>query len=150
MGMGLRRMIDIPPVSLAGFLLASYVIAAIWPVRFAGLRMIGLGLGLLGVVVVLAAAAQMLARRTTVHPHGQPAALVTGGLFRLSRNPIYLADALILTGLTLWWDGLWALLLVPPFMALIGRRFIGPEEDRLRAAFGAAADDYMKRTRRWL
>ena len=54
--------------------------------------------------------------------------------------------ALEYLGLGYWW----ALLLVPPFMALIGRRFIGPEEDRLRAAFGAAADDYMKRTRRWL
>lgn len=148
--MGLRQMIDLPPVWLAGLLALSYAGARLWPVRVPGLAGVGLVLAVLGVVLLVAAAAQMLAWRTTVHPHGRPAALVTGGLFRLSRNPIYLADALILTGLTLWWDGLLALVLVPLFMALITRRFILPEEERLRATFGAAAEGYMARTRRWL
>lgn len=146
----LRRTLDIPPVWLAGFLALGYGIAARWPLAVPGLRLLGLGLALLGVALLLAAAAQMLARRTTVHPHGDPAALVTEGLFRLSRNPIYLADALILTGLLLWWNGVLALPLVPLFVALISRRFIAPEERTLRAAFGAAADGYFARTRRWL
>ncbi len=148
--MGPRTMFDLPPVWLAVFLGLSYGAARLWPVRVPGMPAVGLGLAGLGVVLLLVAAAQMLARRTTVHPHGQPAVLVTGGLFRLSRNPIYLADALMLAGLTLWWDGLVALPLVPVFMALIARRFIRPEEARLRAAFGVAADAYMARTRRWL
>jgi protein-S-isoprenylcysteine O-methyltransferase Ste14 len=148
--MGLRQTIDIPPVWLLGFLGLSYGVAQLWPVRVPGLSMLGLVLAALGLGLLLGAAAQMLARRTTVHPHGAPAVLVTGGLFRLSRNPIYLGDALILAGLTLWWDGAVALVLVPVFVGLITRRFIRPEEARLRAGFGPAAEAFMARTRRWI
>lgn len=148
--MNLKQMLDVPPVWLVGFLGLSYSVATLWPVRVAWLSTLGLWLAGLGLALLLVAALQMLRRRTTVNPHGQPSVLVTDRLFRASRNPIYLADVLVLGGLTLWWDGLVAVLLVPLFVAVITRRFIRPEEERLRAAFGAAADAYMARTRRWL
>ena len=88
--------------------------------------------------------------RTTVIPRRNPAALVTGGVFRLTRNPIYLGDAALLTGAILWWDAPAALPLVPAFVWLITRRFIRDEEARLRAAFGADFDRWAARVRRWL
>ena len=50
-----------------------------------------------------AAALSFLRARSTIVPHEQPAKLITGGLYRLSRNPIYLADLLLLGGLALVW-----------------------------------------------
>jgi protein-S-isoprenylcysteine O-methyltransferase Ste14 len=144
------RNIDIPPVWLVLFLALARAIAWAVPVPLAGGPVVGVALMLGGLGLLLAAVAQMMAGRTTVHPHGQPEALVTGGLFSLSRNPIYLADALILAGASLWWDGLLALCLVPLFMALITRRFIAREEALLSGRFGPAFAAYRTRTRRWL
>jgi protein-S-isoprenylcysteine O-methyltransferase Ste14 len=99
---------------------------------------------------MLAAVAQMALRRTTVIPRRDPSALVTGGVYAISRNPIYLADALILAGVVLWADVPLAAPLVPAFMALIQRRFIRGEEARIAAAFGADFAAYAVRTPRWL
>ncbi len=75
--------------------------------------------------------------------------MIERGVYAWSRNPIYLADALILAGLALRWD-VAALVLVPLFMAVIRRRFIDGEEAMLRDRFGPAFDAYAARVRRWL
>lgn len=106
---------------------------------------------LAGLLLMVFAAIQFRAARTTLDPLRPGASkLVTGGLFRLSRNPIYLGMLLVLVGwavflcnpLTLL--GLWA------FMLFVNRFQIGPEERVLRAQFGEAFDAYATRTRRWL
>ncbi|MBW6507429.1 MAG: DUF1295 domain-containing protein, partial [Rhodobacteraceae bacterium] len=121
-----------------------------WPLALPYGGWVGGGLVLAGLVLMAAAAAQMVALRTTFIPRRDPQALVTGGVFALSRNPIYLADALVLTGLIIWWQAFWALPLVPAFMAFIARRFIRGEEARIAARFGADWQAYAARTRRWL
>ena len=75
---------------------------------------------------------------------------MTGGIFRFSRNPIYLADLLILCGFALIWGRVLGFLLVPVLAILLQRRFILPEEARMREKFGAAFDAYVAQTRRWL
>lgn len=55
-------------------------------------------------------------KRTTIAPHMNPSALIKNGIFSRSRNPIYLVDALILTGLILRWDAVLSVILVPAFM----------------------------------
>lgn len=146
----LLREADIPPLWLALFALASWAIGRLVPLPLPFGR--ALGGGLIGVAVVLMglAAVQMAAHRTTVIPRRRPAALVTGGVFALSRNPIYLADALLLAGFDLWWGAGLALVLVPVFMAFITRRYIRAEEAWIGAAFGADYAAYCDRTRRWL
>lgn len=146
--MNLVRKIDVPPAWLVVFLVLSWSIGKVWPMprlTATGLAMLGLG-----VVLVLAAAIQMWRERTTFIPRGQPRALVSSGIFAMSRNPIYLGDALILAGLSLYWGALPGLVLVAAFVALINRRFITGEETVLRRTFGQAFDDYCQRTRRWL
>ncbi|WP_245965250.1 methyltransferase family protein [Paenirhodobacter hankyongi] len=146
----LLREADIPPLWLALFALASWAIGRLVPLPLPFGR--ALGGGLIGAAVVLMglAAAQMAVHRTTVIPRRRPAALVTGGVFALSRNPIYLADAILLAGLDLWWGASLALVLVPVFMAFITRRYIRAEEAWIGAAFGADYAAYCARTRRWL
>jgi len=110
-----------------------------------GLALVLFGLGLMAVAI-----AQMMYHRTTVVPHMTASSLLTTGVFGVSRNPIYLADALILTGCILRWNAYIAIPLVPLFMYIIYLRHILPEEDRLRAGFGEAFSRYCATTRRWL
>ncbi|MDO5658084.1 MAG: isoprenylcysteine carboxylmethyltransferase family protein [Paracoccus sp. (in: a-proteobacteria)] len=111
----------------------------------AGWLVAALGLGL-----VIWAGMVMRANRTTVMPGRSPDALVSGGPFRLSRNPIYLGDALILGGLMIALDAPVGLVAVPAFIWLVNRRFIPAEEAMLQAAFGADYDLYRSRVGRWL
>ena len=101
-------------------------------------------------VLMVSAVAQLLISRTTVIPGRDATKMVTTGFFRISRNPIYLADAVLLTGLFLYWGALVALPLVAVFMQVLTRRFIVPEEARLRQKFGADFNAYKNRTRRWI
>jgi len=142
------RVLDYPPAWLAIFGGLAWLVGRLWPVPAAT----GAGwlLILAGLALMAAAAWVMLRGGATVDPTRPPTALVTRGPYRLSRNPIYLADAVILTGLCLLWQPLAALLLVPGFMAVIQRRFIRREETWLRARDAHGFDAWAARTRRWL
>jgi protein-S-isoprenylcysteine O-methyltransferase Ste14 len=140
--------LDLPPIWLVLCLMLARLVplglpwgAAFWP---------GAVLLMLAVLLVLAALHAFFRARTTVIPHQQPSALITSGVFRLTRNPIYLADVLILLGLSLIWGSLLGLLLVPALFVLLERRFILAEEARLMAAFPDAFAAYCKATRRWV
>lgn len=147
----LLREIDIPPTWLALHIGAAWVLSLISPAVFGSVgRSLGVGLIVLGALVMGAAVVQMALARTTVIPRRNPSALVTGGVFGLSRNPIYLADAVILTGAILWLDAVLALPLVFSFVWLIGTRFIRDEEARLTEAFGPEFDLWAARVRRWV
>lgn len=111
---------------------------------------IGAALVLIGIVLMVLAILRMRAHRTTPIPHMSPNALVTDGIFAISRNPIYLGDLLILTGLILRWNAPLAIPLVFLFQFILVRRFILPEEARMKEHFGAEFDQYAQKTRRWL
>ncbi|MDF1855656.1 isoprenylcysteine carboxylmethyltransferase family protein [Pseudooceanicola sp.] len=150
----MRKWIDIPPVWLAAFLALAWAQAAFVPMGLSfgttGARFLG-GLAVGGGLVLMALAAyEMRRRRTTLIPHAEASALVTSGIFSRSRNPIYLGDALILTGMILYWGAVLALVLIPIFVWLIERRFILPEEDRLRRKFRADFARYCQKVRRWV
>lgn len=150
----MKNMFDIPPLWLVITVMVAWCQARFLPLGISVdhpvPRMMG---GLLvgaGVILIVAAAFQLWRARTTVIPHRTPTELVTTGVFALSRNPIYLADALILTGLILRFDALPSLVLVPIFVWWIESHFIVPEEDRMRAMFDAAFARYEQNVRRWV
>lgn len=147
------KWVDIPPVWLAVFAALAWVQATRLPLFQPGPAAIALLGGMLvgaGLVLIGLAAHAMMQARTTVIPHLAPDALVTSGIFRRTRNPIYLGDTLILAGLMLRWEAWPSLILLPLFVWVITDRFIGPEETRLRDHFGAAFDRYATTTRRWV
>lgn len=145
------RWVDLPPVWLGLALLLVWVLDQLMPIELFWLvgRWCGVVLVTGGLTIMAAAVVQMLAARTTVIPRSRPARLVTQGIFRVSRNPIYLGDAMILTGAVLYWDVPLAIPLVMGFKVLIERRFILQEEVVLRAAFGAAFETWAARVGRW-
>ncbi|MEM6577830.1 MAG: isoprenylcysteine carboxylmethyltransferase family protein [Pseudomonadota bacterium] len=147
------KWVDLPPVWLAATLVLIWLQARFFsfgPGFGAWAAGAGSLLVAVGVIFIAAALWEMRRHRTTPVPHRVPSALVTSGVFAWSRNPIYLGDALILTGLILRWDATLSLILVPVFIKLIGTRFILPEEARCQVAFGEAFRSYMSRTRRWI
>ena len=87
---------------------------------------------------------------TDLVPFQNVTALVTTGVYRVTRNPMYLGMALILLG-TACTVGAFSGLFVPPlFMAVIELRFIRPEEAMLREMFGEEFENYCKLVGRWL
>jgi len=148
------KWIDMPPVWLAGFLAIAWLQSG----HFA----LGLGFGegwadlwggLLvggGILLVVMAALEFRRHKTSIVPHETPERLIQSGIFRRSRNPIYLGDTLILAGLILRWDAVLALPLIPIFVWVIEKRFVIPEEDRMRRKFRMDFARYCEKTRRWL
>ena len=148
------KWIDLPPVWLAGFAALAWAQSGYLPMGldfgggwadFAGGVLVGGGLLLMAL-----AFAEFRRHRTTVIPHMTPSSLIQSGIFSRTRNPIYLGDALILAGLILRWDAVLSLVLVPIFVWVIERRFILPEEDRMRRVFRADFARYAEKVRRWV
>lgn len=103
-----------------------------------------------GVVLVLWGARSFSRAGTTIKPFQDPSALVTGGPYRYSRNPIYLGLVLALIGIGLLLGTLSPFVVVPVFICLIQQRFIQPEEAALEKTFGSAYGQYKRQVRRWL
>ncbi|MBS9716841.1 methyltransferase family protein [Pseudohalocynthiibacter aestuariivivens] len=147
------KSIDVPPVWLAAFLALAWCQTVYLPgLTFGGawadfLGGICLGGGILLLILSLR---EFTRHKTTVHPHKESSNLIQTGVYKRSRNPIYLGDVLILTGLILYWDAVLSLPLVPIFVWIMEKRFIIPEEDRLRKKFRVQFAAYMRKTRRWL
>jgi protein-S-isoprenylcysteine O-methyltransferase Ste14 len=104
----------------------------------------------LGVLIVLISAGLFRLRKTTVNPFGEPAVMVQDGLYRFSRNPMYLGMLLVLIGVGLWLGNILALLLAPAFVAIMSRWYIVREEQLLEDRFGEVYRAYRSRVRRWL
>jgi protein-S-isoprenylcysteine O-methyltransferase Ste14 len=149
----LRGFPDLPPVWLAGFLAAAWLldralplVEAFGPVwRGAGLLVAAASLGL-----IAWSAFWFWRRKTTIEPHHTPTALIVEGPYRLGRNPIYLGLLGLLTGYVLWLGALTPAILPFAFHRVLTVRFIEKEEALLRRLFGAEAHAYLERTRRWL
>jgi protein-S-isoprenylcysteine O-methyltransferase Ste14 len=144
-----------PPV------VAAIVGVAMWAVD----RTLGLGkfefalqapvaavLLIVGLLLMFAAVASFVAAKTTVNPlrPSRASSLVTTGIFRISRNPIYLGDLLVLAALAVWLGNAVSALLLVPFVAYINRFQIIPEERALTKLFGQSYAAYCSKVRRWL
>lgn len=150
----MMRVLDYPPVWLGGALALAWIQASRFTfglsfggewANFAGGLLVGGG-----VIMMLLAVVEMRKHRTTVIPHRDADKLVSSGIFKRTRNPIYVGDALVLAGLILRWDAVLALPLIPIFIWIIERRFILPEEGKLRRKFRADFARYCEKTRRWV
>ncbi len=148
------KWLDLPPVWLLVFAVIAYWQARLLPMGLSLAHPVTMLVGGLlvgaGIVLILLAAIEFRKHKTTIVPHQEASALVQSGVFSRSRNPIYLADVLILTGLVLRWDAVLSLVLVPILFWVLETRFIIPEENRLRRQFRADFARYTQKTRRWL
>lgn len=89
---------------------------------------------------------------TTVHAHKphETERLITSGPYKHSRNPMYLALAMVLIALTIYLTDLLSMMLMPGFFAYITRFQIIPEERKMLEKFGEEYEEYAEKTPRWL
>ena len=144
-----------PPLVVAiGFLLMY--LGAIWlpnltfafpgQIAVAALFLIaGLGMGAY-------ALADFIHCRTTFNPMtpDKAATLVTAGLYRFSRNPMYVADVVLLLAFGVYLGTATVIAVVPAFVWYLTEFQIKPEEESLRKIFGAEYEAYLGQVRRWL
>lgn len=142
-----------PPVLYVVPAVAGWGVDRVVPLGFlpGGLPLpVGLLLVAIGLALAVAAAGYMHRAGTSPEPWRPTTVLVTGGPFRFSRNPIYLAYTLGYVGFGCLANGLWVLLLLPVPIAAVHFGFIVREERYLARRFGDEYAEYAARVRRWL
>jgi protein-S-isoprenylcysteine O-methyltransferase Ste14 len=148
------RVIFIPPplyyvAGLAGGLAINGVVAL--PLGgHPATTVAGAVLAALGLALNFAGVAAVIRHRTTIVPHHPVATLLTGGAYRLSRNPMYTGLAIAYLGLALLFGSWWPLALWPLVIVAVRYLVIRPEEEYLTQRFGQTYTDYQSRVRRWL
>jgi len=121
------------------------------PIFATGLVLVsGILLTIAGVTLTLGGAGQFNKRETNINTFRKPDHLVTDGLFRYSRNPMYLGFATVLTGTALVLGSVEGLIIAAGFVLIADRWYVSFEEAIMRETFGDAYTAYCAKTRRWL
>jgi protein-S-isoprenylcysteine O-methyltransferase Ste14 len=110
------------------------------------------GLAILGLLVAMAGVWEFRRASTTVNPTTPDKAsqLVSGGIYRFTRNPMYLGMAIVLVAWIVKLGCVWSILALPAFVYYLNTFQIKPEEHAIEKLFGQPYRDYLLRTRRWL
>lgn len=106
----------------------------------------------IGVLAVICSLRLFARAGTTPNPMapGNATELVTSGVYRVSRNPMYLGDAIMLLGVAVWFGSWFAFVWLGAFILYIDRLQIRAEEAALTARFGDRYARYQREVRRWL
>ena len=148
--------LKIPPVAVV-FIVALLMwftsrFITVLPYSFVGQDFIAWGIYVLGAFCSLLGVYQFRKAQTTVDPRypEQVSSLVRAGIYRYSRNPMYLGFLLILLGWAIQLSELLSFVYLPLFVAYMNRFQIIPEERFIASKFGADFIDYQSSVRRWL
>ncbi len=145
-----------PPIVLAGLLFLGVLLERELPIGpglfgdSGGAFVVGVLIAAGGLLLAANAAQRFIEAGTTFHPSRPNAALVTTGLYAYSRNPMYIGQIILYTGLALGMSSRWALLLLPAFIYYLRYYAIGREEAYLKRRFGQAYEDYAAKVPRWI
>ncbi len=148
-----NKYFDWPPVWLLIFMAIAWAQVQVWnPLSYTSgfTTLIGRGAIAFGIVLMGVSFVMFQQHKTSVVPKRTPKSIITTGPYKYSRNPIYVADAIVLIGYVLTLGSVISFILVPAFGWVIRKRFINGEETGIRAEFGQAYDDYCQQTRRWI
>ncbi|MGN1057313.1 MAG: methyltransferase family protein [Comamonas sp.] len=143
----------IPPVVVtAVFAALMGLLPNLYALRFNAAWMVACVLACIGAAFCVAGVWEFKNAKTTVNPVNPETSttLVIRGVYRWSRNPMYLGFTLVLLGLAIWLGKASALLLVPVYMAYLQHFQIRPEESALQQRFGASFERYCQQVRRWI
>ncbi|MEL7303304.1 MAG: isoprenylcysteine carboxylmethyltransferase family protein [Pseudomonadota bacterium] len=144
-----------PPLLLIGAVAGSVVLGQVAPLPWPGIndfaaQLIGRSIGIAGLLLMAWAGWTMYRARTNILPHKGADRLVTHGPFRRFRNPIYLADTMVLLGAAEITQNIWFAIAAAVFVPAVTWLAILPEEAHLRRRFGDEYEAYFERSRRWI
>jgi protein-S-isoprenylcysteine O-methyltransferase Ste14 len=142
-----------PPVWLLLGLIGVFALNELYPiVRFTSLlfQVLGGVIIVVGLLLLVTANGLFVRAGTDVIPFRKVSSLITTGIYRFTRNPMYLGMAAVLLGCALTVGVVSALLVPVVFVVIIEARFIRPEEQMLRELFPEEFPAYCRRVRRWI
>jgi protein-S-isoprenylcysteine O-methyltransferase Ste14 len=142
-----------PPIVALMFIVLAYILGRFIPLPFVApviLQYVGLILTFIGFLLGIGAFLEFRKARTPVDPHGSAKQLVTSGIYRFTRNPIYLGFLLMVIGLPLNSGLYWGIVMAPLYIITMNRLVIEREERYLETKFKNAYTSYISRVRRWL
>lgn len=144
-----------PPLLLVASVIGAVFAQRFLPVPWPGIddapaRIVGWGLGILGLALLFWSLRTLNRHQTTVMPHKPATTLVRDGPYRWRRNPIYLADVFLMFGAAEVTKNIWFVAAGLIFAVLVTWLTIIPEEKHLEAQFGDSYRAYKDQTRRWI
>ena len=150
--MDLSRKI-IPPVYLLTSVILMYVIDRYFPVQkiiTSPFNYSGIFVGLCGLALAASGVISFKKAGTSIKPFESSTILVTDGLYRYTRNPMYLGMVILLIGIASYLGNLTPYMVIPVFFLVIQECFIKHEEPFLENIFGQQYVDYKNNVRRWI
>ncbi|ADM08971.1 hypothetical protein PB2503_04482 [Parvularcula bermudensis HTCC2503] len=123
-----------------------------WVLDWPGQRVIAIVIAGFAIAVGAAGLVEIYRHKTTTSPTDieDVSQLVVTGIYRFTRNPMYLGLALLLVAYAVALGDIWTILFVPVFVVIITYGQIKPEERVLAERFGGAYRDYTEKVRRWV
>ena len=131
-------------------MIVLHYLTPIYQLFSAPLRYVGVPFVVGGICVVAVAANAFSRVGTPIVPFEKSTVVVSGGLFRFSRNPMYLGMVMALVGVALLLGSAVAFVPIPIFVCLIQYQFISREEKFLEELFGKEYLEYKGKVRQWL
>ncbi len=145
--------ITLPPFIYLGFLAIGLLAELAFPypllpntIQFP----LGAAIIVASFAIIPAAFSRFRAAGATVDVRQPTTAIVTGGAYRFSRNPIYLAMTLLIAGIGIAVDGVWIIAMLAPTLVVMHYGVIAREERYLEAKFGEEYLKYKRSVRRWI
>jgi protein-S-isoprenylcysteine O-methyltransferase Ste14 len=148
--------LKVPPLAV-GVLLAAlmWLVSRAMPALsfvFLGRKSLALSFAITGAMIIIVGVASFRRAKTTINPMKpeSSSSLVVSGIYKFSRNPMYLGFLLVLVGWAVFLSNALAFIFLPVFICYMNRFQIEPEEKALAGKFGQEFVDYKSRVRRWL
>jgi protein-S-isoprenylcysteine O-methyltransferase Ste14 len=142
-----------PPLLVLAMIGCAWLLDILWPLPIAETRLtLASGLAIVGLAALIALLALLhfFIAKTHVEPWHPTTRIIKNGVYRFSRNPIYLAFCIATLGAGLVLNSWWVVVSAAPLKTLLQRLVIRREESYLENKFGADYLDYKRRVRRWL
>ena len=140
------------------FVALFFIVVALFLGRFVSIplavpefaRNLGFAVTFIGFLFGIGAFIEFKKAQTTLDPHGSVKSLVMDGVYRFTRNPIYLGFLLMVIGLPLNTGSYWGIVISPLFAATLNRLVIEKEEAYLEKKFKDQYTGYRSKVRRWI
>ena len=142
-----------PPLVYFAAIALGYWLRGRLPLSFvptALAQSVGAALVVLGVALAIAGVVTFQRAGTSPNPMKPSTTVVMHGVYRFTRNPMYLGMTILTIGAAVWLNTAWILILLVPALAVMRWHVIAREEAYLEAKFGEPFRDYKRRVRRWL
>lgn len=142
-----------PPIIYLAFFLAGIMLDRVVPVLFftvPSAQYISWAFALTALIVVFFAVKEFLVARTSIRPDRPASSLITTGIFRITRNPLYCSLLFLYCGASIFISVWWPIILMPLLVTVMNKYVIEKEERYLLKKFGVSYRDYCERVRRWI